>query len=124
MFLTTKNPKRRKSERGIGGFEQLIAAASDNDETELFGRRSDGPTDGHRHFVYLPRDDLFPRFDEIPAAPDLGISFDDWLADAGVGKTQKDFVGSSLNFRRRRRRRRAAENLWQKFVEFLKRRLK
>ena len=140
LLLTTKSPKRWKPERAgsvrsVGGFEQLIAAASDYDQTDFFGRRNDVPfpetdraasSDGHRHFVYLPRDELFPRFDEIPAAPDLGISFDDWLADSGVGKGPKDFVGTSLNFRRRRRRRRraAAENLWQKFFGFLKQKLK
>ena len=68
-----------------------------------------------QHFVYLPRDELNPKSFQTetdPPAPDLGIGFDDWLRDSGVGEAPKDFVGSSVKgLPKRRRRKKRSDKL-------------
>jgi hypothetical protein len=68
-----------------------------------------------QHFVYLPRDEFNPKSfqsETDPPAPDLGIGFDDWLRDSGVGEAPKDFVGSSVKgLPKRRRRKKRSDKL-------------
>jgi hypothetical protein len=116
LLLTTKRPKRGRSDKF--SFEHLITA-SDSSQSADYERRIDAPPSlgghrghgghdghvGHGHFVYLPRDDLVPRFEEQQPAPGLGIGFDDWLSEsAGISEAPKDFVGSSVFPKRRKRR--------------------
>jgi hypothetical protein len=91
--------------------------SSETENSEDFRRQ--------QHFVYLPRDELNPKSFQTetdPPAPDLGIGFDDWLRDSGIGEAPKDFVGSSVKGlpKRRRRKKRSdkleTENLTQQNV--------
>ena len=54
-----------------------VIRRSDDVIEEKEDNRDDG-FHGQQHFVYLPRDELVPRFDE-PEAPSFGIGFDEWL---------------------------------------------
>ena len=85
------------------------------------GAENENSKSGHGHFVYLPRDDLVPRFDGPLSAPDLGIDFNDWLSDSGVGVAPKDFIGTSVKVLPKRRKKRWAKNYFEFFFDFLRR---
>jgi hypothetical protein len=78
---------------------------------------------GHSHVVYLPRDELVPRFEDSPSPPDLGIGFDDWLKDSGIAQAPKDFIGSSVvGFPKKRRKRslrkKFKNSFWKNWIKF------
>jgi len=81
--------------------------SSETENSEDFRRQ--------QHFVYLPRDEFNPKSfqsETDPPPPDLGIGFDDWLRDSGIGEAPKDFVGSSVKgLPKRRRRKKRSDKL-------------
>ena len=102
-------------------FERLISSP-DSSRSEEMIRRSDVPFPGfgeqqnqnennfgHAHLVYLPRDELVPRFEDNPPPPDLGIGFDEWLKDSGIAKAPKDFIGTSVEGLPKKRRKRSQQ---------------
>ena len=117
LLTTTKKPTRHQEEKF--SFERLISSP-DSSRSEEMIRRSDVPFPGfgeqqnenenyfgHSQLVYLPRDELVPRFEDNPPAPDLGIGFDDWLKDSGIGQSPKDFIGSSVEGLPKKRKKRS-----------------